>query len=72
MGGALAQNNITIPRNMRVSFGGIMENINFGIACDVNMCKYNHDGCNCTLDKIQVGTTCEGKECTCCKSYIER
>ena len=72
MGGALAQNNITIPRNMRVSFGGIMENINFGIACDVNMCKYNHDGCNCTLDKIQVGTTCEGKECTCYKSYIER
>ena len=69
MGVALAQNNITIPRNMRVSFGGIMENINFGIACDVNMCKYNHDG---TLDKIQVGTTCEGKECTCCKSYIER
>ena len=49
-----------------------MENINFGIACDVNMCKYNHDGCNCTLDKIQVGDTCEGKECTCCKSYISK
>ncbi|HIU80329.1 MAG TPA: DUF1540 domain-containing protein [Candidatus Coproplasma excrementipullorum] len=49
-----------------------MENINFGIACDVNMCKYNHDGCNCTLDKIQVGNTCEGKECTCCKSYISK
>ncbi len=49
-----------------------MENINFGIACDVDMCKYNHDGCNCTLDKIQVGCTCEGEDCTCCKSYSKK
>lgn len=49
-----------------------MENINFGIACDVDMCRYNHDGCNCTLDKIQVGCTHDGQQCTCCKSYIEK
>lgn len=48
-----------------------MENINFGIACDVNMCKYNHGGCNCTLDKIQVGCG-ESRESTCCKSYSEK
>lgn len=52
--------------------GGIMENINFGIACDVNMCRYNHDGCNCTLDKIQVGSTHNSEQCTCCRSYIEK
>lgn len=48
-----------------------MENINFGIACDVTKCKFNHSGCNCTLDKIQVGCTCDNEHCTCCKSYEE-
>ena len=52
----------------------IMENINFGIACDVSTCKHNHNGCNCTLDKIQVGNTCncDDEYCTCCKSYSDR
>lgn len=50
----------------------VMENINFGIACDVDKCKYNHDGCNCTLDKIRVGCPHEGGGCTCCKSYCSK
>lgn len=49
-----------------------MENINFGIACDVSNCKYNHNGCNCTLDKIHVGCTCEGDHCTCCESFSDK
>lgn len=49
-----------------------MENVNFGIGCDVTSCKYNHDGCNCTLNKIQVGCTCGGDACTCCESYSEK
>ena len=49
-----------------------MENINFGIACDVDKCKYNHDGCNCTLDKIRVGCPHEGGGCTCCESYCSK
>lgn len=49
-----------------------MENINFGIACEVTGCKYNHNGCNCTLDKIQVGCTCDSEHCTCCESYADR
>lgn len=52
----------------------MMENINFGIACDVSTCKHNHNGCNCTLDKIQVGNTCscDDEYCTCCKSYSDK
>ena len=46
-----------------------MENVNFDIACNVDICAYNHDGCNCTLDKIQVGCVGSGEQCTCCKSY---
>lgn len=49
-----------------------MENINFGIACDVAKCRYNHNGCNCTLDKIHVGCTCDSESCTCCESYDEK
>ncbi|MDE7076712.1 MAG: DUF1540 domain-containing protein [Clostridia bacterium] len=49
-----------------------MESINFGIACDVSNCKYNHNGCNCTLDKIHVGCACEGEHCTCCESFSDK
>ncbi len=51
-----------------------MENINFGIACDVEKCKYNHNGCNCTLDKIHVGTdcNCDSDKCTCCESFCNK
>lgn len=49
-----------------------MENVNHGIACDVSKCKYNHAGCNCTLDHIKVGCTCDQVECTCCESYSEK
>ncbi len=49
-----------------------METINFGIACDVSKCKYNHNGCNCTLDKIHVGCACDGDHCTCCQSYSDK
>lgn len=48
-----------------------MENVNNKIACDVAGCKYNHAGCNCTLDHIKVGCSC-GAECTCCESYSEK
>lgn len=33
-----------------------MENVNKDIACDVATCKYNHRGCNCTLEHIKVGS----------------
>jgi len=49
-----------------------MENVNYDIACDVSKCKYNHAGCNCTLDHIKVGCTCNSVECTCCESYSEK
>ncbi len=49
-----------------------MEHINYDIACDVSGCKHNHNGCNCTLEKIHVGCSCKGDTCTCCESYSER
>ena len=49
-----------------------MENVNHNIACDVANCKYNHRGCNCTLDHIKVGCTCNKVDCTCCESYSEQ
>lgn len=49
-----------------------MENINYDIACDVSSCKHNHNGSNCTLERIQVGCTCGMEHCTCCESYSER
>ena len=49
-----------------------MENVNNDICCDVAKCKYNHAGCNCTLDRIQVGCSCNSTECTCCESYQEK
>ena len=50
-----------------------MENVNHDILCNVDNCKYNHDGCNCTLNKIRVGCTGNGgHDCTCCKSYCEK
>lgn len=33
----------------------MMDNVNKGVACDVTNCKYNSEGVNCTLNKIQVG-----------------
>lgn len=49
-----------------------MENVNYDIACDVANCKYNHRGCNCTLEHIKVGCTCNQVDCTCCESYSEK
>jgi len=49
-----------------------MENINRDIACNVQKCVHNFGGCNCKLDKITVGCTCDSDVCTCCESYSER
>lgn len=48
----------------------VMEEINRGVACDVRNCKYNSDGVNCMLTKIQVG--CGSEQCTCCESFAEK
>ena len=45
-------------------------NINTGVSCDVKNCKYNSEGANCTLGKIQIG--CGNEQCTCCESFCER
>ena len=47
-----------------------MENYNRDIACNVNTCKHNYQGCNCKLNTIKVGCSC-GDTCTCCESYDE-
>ncbi len=49
-----------------------MDKINLGISCDVSKCKYNHNGCNCTLDKIHVGCCHSGESDTCCESYTDK
>ncbi|MBO5045694.1 MAG: DUF1540 domain-containing protein [Clostridia bacterium] len=48
--------------------------INSGVSCCVCECAFNRDGMACTLDKIQVGNSCTGKEspCTCCDSFRQR
>ncbi len=48
----------------------MMDSVNHGVACDVRNCKYNSEGVNCTLAKIQVG--CGNEQCTCCESFCER
>ena len=48
----------------------MMDNVNKGVACDVTNCKYNSEGVNCTLNKIQVG--CGNEQCTCCESVAEK
>lgn len=35
--------------------------VNPHIYCDVNNCRFNHEGKACTLDTIQVGTRCHDK-----------
>ncbi|MDE5721766.1 MAG: DUF1540 domain-containing protein [Clostridia bacterium] len=49
-----------------------MDNVNFDIACNVNKCVHNHNGCNCSLNSIKVGCTCDSEVCTCCESYSEK
>ncbi len=48
----------------------MMDSVNSGVACDVRNCKYNSQGKNCTLNKIQIG--CGSEECTCCESFSEK
>jgi len=45
--------------------------INKGVGCEVNDCKFNIAGTNCSLDKIHVGCSC-GDKCTCCDSFTKR
>ncbi len=49
-----------------------MKSANHDIACNVEGCKFNLNGCNCTLEKITVGCTCDSKVCTCCESYSKK
>lgn len=56
-----------------IPFGGfIMERINHSIGCNVNACKYNADGMNCTLSSIHIGQCCTQDHCTRCDSYEEK
>lgn len=48
-----------------------MRDCNKGVNCDVCNCKYNVDGCKCTLDKISV-TMAGEKYRHFCGSYKER
>lgn len=48
-----------------------METINHDISCNVKGCRHNYNGCNCMLEKITVGCTCDSEKCTCCESYSE-
>ncbi|MGN0819268.1 MAG: DUF1540 domain-containing protein [Christensenellaceae bacterium] len=43
--------------------------INNSICCDVNACRHNKDGRNCSLERIKVGCGCH--DCTCCESFEE-
>ncbi len=49
-----------------------MDKINLGISCDVSNCKFNHNGCNCTLDKIHVGCCHDSDNDTCCESFSDK
>ncbi|MGN1234903.1 MAG: DUF1540 domain-containing protein [Christensenellaceae bacterium] len=49
-----------------------MERINHSIGCNVNGCKYNADGMNCTLSSIHVGQCCTQDHCTRCDGYAEK
>ncbi len=46
-------------------------NRNYSIRCDVDKCRHNTDGCNCSLDSIKVCCGC-GDNCTCCGDYQEK
>lgn len=43
-------------------------NCNSGVCCNVCACKYNKEGCKCTLDKIEV-TKGDGTSKHYCGSY---
>ncbi len=49
-----------------------MERINHSIGCNVQQCRYNADGKNCTLSEIHVGNCCTADHCTCCDSYEKK
>lgn len=49
-----------------------MKNVNRDIACNVDKCVHNFNGCNCQLESIKVGCTCDSEVCTCCESYSEK
>jgi hypothetical protein len=50
------------------------EKINSSIGCGVNECKFNVNGCNCSLSHIHVGNAHDAQpsHCTCCDSYEEK
>ena len=49
-----------------------MEDVNFCIGCEVNKCKFNVEGKNCSLSRIHVGCGRSNEQCTCCDSFEER
>lgn len=48
------------------------EKINSSIGCDVNECKFNVNGCNCSLSHIHVGCAHSDEQCTCCDSFEKK
>ncbi len=49
-----------------------MQNINTCIGCDVNDCKFNVEGKNCSLSHIHVGCGCNSEQDTCCDSFEKK
>lgn len=47
-----------------------MNNVNSCIGCNVNECKFNVEGKNCSLPHIHVG--CGEEQCTCCDSFEQK
>lgn len=47
------------------------QNTNIGVGCDVEECRFNVQGTNCSLNKIHVGCAC-GETCTCCDSFVKK
>ena len=43
---------------------------NENIRCDVNSCRHNCNGKNCSLAQVRITTDCT--DCTCCDSYCYR
>ena len=50
----------------------MQNNINSGVSCAVTECRFNQDGMHCELDRIHVGSACNGTACTCCDSFQKR
>ena len=49
-----------------------MNNVNTCIGCNVNDCKFNVEGKNCSLSHIHIGSCCSQERQTCCDSFEQK